>query len=135
MADSQNNQSGLAARLETYPHIEERLKRLLDLMENRSGELIKADDIEMALIPEVRGLGRELLEAWAQRQEASHQDDAEALGYPHHSKKNSIGTPPLEKLPLSRLCKFVGVSSGESFPPAIYISRKARQFLRPLIGK
>lgn len=99
MADSQNNKSGLAARLETYPHIEERLNRLLDLMENRSGELIKADDIEMALIPEVRGLGRELLEAWAQRQEASYQEDAEERGYPHHSKKNSTGTPPSEKSP------------------------------------
>lgn len=66
MADSQNNKSSLAARLETYPNIEERLSRLLDLMEKRSGTLIKADDIEMALIPEVRGLGRELLEVWAQ---------------------------------------------------------------------
>ena len=99
MIDSQNNKSGLAARLETYPHLEERLNRLLDLMENRSGTLIKADDIEMALIPEVRGLGRELLETWAQKQEASYQEEAEALGYSHHSKKNSTGIPPSEKLP------------------------------------
>ncbi len=97
MADSQNNKSSLAARLETYPNIEERLSRLLDLMENRSGTLIKADDIEMALIPEVRGLGRELLEVWAQKQEASCQQEAEAQGHPHHSKKNSTGIPPLGK--------------------------------------
>lgn len=51
MADSQNKQHSLAARLEIYPHIEERLSRLLDLMENRSGALVKADDIERALIP------------------------------------------------------------------------------------
>lgn len=97
MTDSQNNKSNLAARLDTYPHIEERLSRLLDLMENRSGTLIKADDIEMALIPEVRGLGRELLETWAHRQEASCQEEAKDQGCPHHSKKNSTGIPPLEK--------------------------------------
>jgi hypothetical protein len=80
---NENTKNELDKRLEAHPQIKERFNRLLDLMENRCGTLIRADDIEMALIPEVRGLGRELLEIWAKKQEESNKEQGEAEGLTH----------------------------------------------------
>lgn len=81
-------------RLKGYPRIAGRIKQLLDSMENCSGELIKADDIEMALIPEVRGLGKDMLDEWALQRAEEEKVEAENEGLRHHSKKNSIGIQP-----------------------------------------
>jgi hypothetical protein len=81
-------------RLKAYPRIAGRIKQLLDSMENCSGELIKADDIEMALIPEVRGLGKDMLDEWALQRAEGGKVEAESEGLRHHSKKNSIGIQP-----------------------------------------
>jgi hypothetical protein len=80
------------SRLEKYPHLKERFEAILNIAENSSGKLDKADDAEMMAIEEVRKIGSELLKTWAVNQETKQKE--QALTNPNlilHSKKNSIG--------------------------------------------
>lgn len=87
----------LVRRLERHPHLKERIKALLNVAENSSGLLERADDAEEALIVEVRKMGNELLQTWAstqaKRKEAAARDKA-LIG---HSKKNCTGNLALEQ--------------------------------------
>lgn len=85
-------------RLMKYPHIFERMKALLDITENTSGKLDRADDAEEQLIVEINKISNELLQSWAVNQEekkakAIREDENVIV----HSKKNYIGSQPLGK--------------------------------------
>lgn len=82
-------------RLKVYPNIVARIKEMLDLMEKKEVESV--DSFEEALIPEVRGFGREIMQTWAITAEHGEREGLENQGLSHHSKKNFIGVPPLEK--------------------------------------
>jgi hypothetical protein len=66
----------------------ERLKSYPNLMEK---EVESADTFEEALIPEVRKLGKEVMEHWANSQEDTLKETLDDAGELYHSKKNSIG--------------------------------------------
>jgi hypothetical protein len=59
----------LMKRLAKYPHLEARIEALLDVAENSSGKLDRADDAEEKLIVEIKKIGNELLTTWATNQE------------------------------------------------------------------
>ena len=61
----------LTARLEKHPELRRRVEQLLDLCEDRAGDLQNADDAERRVIEELRTLGHEVLEDWATGQVAS----------------------------------------------------------------
>ena len=82
-------------RLKVYPSLLEKVKEMLDIIEQEEVESI--DDLEEALIPEVRGFGKEIVQTWACTKEGVIKKDLENKDVPHHSKKNCIGIPPLEK--------------------------------------
>ena len=54
-------------RLEAHPTLKSRFESILDLAENTSGDVIKADEAERRAIEEVRKLGLEVLHDWARR--------------------------------------------------------------------
>jgi hypothetical protein len=58
----------LLARLKKYPQLRGRIERLVDLVENVGDDLRKADEAERRVIEEVRRLGQEVLEGWADGQ-------------------------------------------------------------------
>jgi hypothetical protein len=68
---------------------------MLRAVADEAGELKEADAAEMRLIEEIRRLGHEALQAWA---ECQVQTTSEALrgtdGIWREGKKNSAGTPP-----------------------------------------
>lgn len=82
-------------RLQAYPTLLTKVKTMLDLIEKR--QLESADDFEEALIPEVRGLGKEIVKTWANYEEDQIRRDLENKRTAHHSKKKFTGTPHLEK--------------------------------------
>lgn len=82
-------------RLKAHPSLLEKVKGMLDLMEKEKVE--SADDFEEALIPQVRNLGKDIMQAWAQEEEKAARECLEKSGKGHHSKKNSTGIQPLEK--------------------------------------
>jgi|WetSurMetagenome_2_1015567.scaffolds.fasta_scaffold1620764_1 hypothetical protein len=89
----------LVKDLEKFPHLAERIKIMLSVAKNSSGEYELADDVEMKICEEISKMGRELMETWGARQEAVKSLAAQ-INEPtivQHSKKNFIGTPDLEK--------------------------------------
>lgn len=55
-------------KLNRYPHLRQRLEMLVDVVENASGDLTRADAAERRVIEEIRQLGQESLQSWAERQ-------------------------------------------------------------------
>lgn len=90
-----NEMEETCERLKIYPSLLKKVKGMLDLIEKDKVE--SADDFEEALIPEVRKLGKEIVEVWASGEEQRMRENLEKNGEAHHSKKNSTGTRPLEK--------------------------------------
>ena len=58
----------LLARLKKHPQLRGRIERLVDLVEDVGDDLRKADEAERRVIEEVRRLGQEVLEGWADGQ-------------------------------------------------------------------
>ena len=55
----------LLERLRRQPAIRGRLVALLDVAEDSEGDLRRADDAELRLTQEIRRLGQEMMQAWA----------------------------------------------------------------------
>lgn len=92
------NISSLIKRLEKHPYLLTRLEAMLEVAENTTGEYELADDAEEKLFIEVRKLGNEMLQNWAENQIQDKSEKVlerkEAI---RHSKKNFTGTLDLEK--------------------------------------
>lgn len=58
----------ILARIKAHSGLRERIKAILDIAENTSGELITADQAEGKAIEEIKKLGQELLKEWAVQQ-------------------------------------------------------------------
>ena len=57
----------LEERLREHPHLYERISRLLEVVENASGDVVKADEAEQRVLEELRKMGQEALQSWADR--------------------------------------------------------------------
>jgi hypothetical protein len=93
------NVENLLARIKSHPEQIERIEAILDIAENKSGELITADQAEGRAIEEIGKLGQELLKAWAlcRQEEAIKKAKETHPNAKRHEKKSSIGKQPLEK--------------------------------------
>ena len=84
----------LLERLEKHPELKERFERILDIVENVSGEVEKADEAERRAIEAVRQLGNEILLGWAQRQEQKKETECDQREeFSRKEKKRSTGSP------------------------------------------
>lgn len=80
-------------RLRKHPALRARLEAILDLVEDESGQFARADDAEEFLISQLRSLGQEVLQQWAeneQQQVEQHWDHRP--GGARKQKKDSTGT-------------------------------------------
>jgi len=59
-------------RLERHPELKARMERLLDVVDNASGDVKLADEAERRAIEEIRQMGREVMQSWGQK--ASNQE-------------------------------------------------------------
>ena len=83
----------LVRRLERHPQMKARISRVLDVLENTSGDLQRADDAEKRAVEELRGMGQELLQGWAEGQVKKVEMELEAGGQVvRQVKKNFTGT-------------------------------------------
>lgn len=57
----------LAERLAQYPELQARLEEILALVENSQGDANTADEAEERAIEQVRRLGQEIMQGWAER--------------------------------------------------------------------
>lgn len=82
--------------LNAHPQIKNRIASLLGVVENSGGDLKLADVAEARLIEEIRQMGQESMQAWAERQAGKCEQEVRQAGQAHREgKKNSAGTPPL----------------------------------------
>lgn len=65
---SSSQQKTLEQRLNAYPVIKQRIRALLNLVENIDGDVEKANDAERKLIEELRQFGNDALHCWADKQ-------------------------------------------------------------------
>lgn len=84
-------------RLQKHPRLQKRFTEILNIAENTSGELITADEAESKAIEEVRKLGRDVLQEWADNRHAEQINEFEKKHSARkHVKKNSIGKQHLD---------------------------------------
>jgi uncharacterized protein YPO0396 len=84
----------LEERLRKYPALRARFEAILEMVENETGECVRADEVEERLILELRQLGGETLQQWAtqQEQQVTRYWD-ERAGVSRKEKKVSPGRP------------------------------------------
>ena len=83
----------LGQRLQRYPQLQTKIESLLDIVENASGEVVKADDAEEQLFAELRRLGLQALQDWAARKQARLEADFDQRrDCSRKEKKDSTGT-------------------------------------------
>jgi hypothetical protein len=87
----------LVRKLSAHPDLRTRVESLLLAVEDEAGELKEADAAEMLVIEEMRRMGQEALQAWAERQvEKTSKACSQTNGTTwREGKKNCAGTPRL----------------------------------------
>jgi hypothetical protein len=92
MATVKLSDEALLAFLQSHPGFRERLASIVGAVGNADGDLDEADAAEERLIEELRLLGREALQDWAEKRvEATEQDVRGLTGIHRQGKKNSAG--------------------------------------------
>jgi len=67
--DEAPRSSRLAARLAQYPELRARFEEILAVAENERGDANTADEAEERAVEQVRRLGQELMQTWAERKQ------------------------------------------------------------------
>jgi hypothetical protein len=67
---------GLEERLAHHPQLRAKIEAILDIVENEDGEYDKADDVEEQLIGELRKMGKDVFQGWAQNQKERKEKEA-----------------------------------------------------------
>ena len=70
----------VAERLERHPALKVRMERMLDVVENASGDVRRADEAERRAIEELRRMGLEVMQSWGQKTSNEAALDLEVQG-------------------------------------------------------
>ena len=96
MEKSKLSDEALLRGLNAHPQIKNRIASMLAVVQDAGGDLKLADAAEMRLIEEIRRMGQEAMQAWADGQvHKTEQDARHSRQVQRKGKKNSAGTPPL----------------------------------------
>lgn len=80
-------------RLQHHPLLKARFESLLDIVENSSGDVLKADQAEERVFEEIRQMGQQAIESWAQRKHQKIESECDARrDLSRKEKKDSTGT-------------------------------------------
>ena len=92
MATTRLSDEALFAFFQSRPNLRDRLASIVGAVENANGDLGEADAAEERLVDEMRLLGLEALQGWAEeRVEATERDVRGQTGMHRQGKKNSAG--------------------------------------------
>lgn len=89
----------LAEKLAKYPDLKQRMEKLLLIAENTGEGIALANDAEERVIQAMRGMGREIMQNWADQRavQASEQMKKRVSSAKKNIKKKSPGKRPSEK--------------------------------------
>ena len=92
MTTAKLSDEALLAFLQSHPGFRDRLASIVGAVGNADGDLDEADAAEERLVEEMRLLGREALQDWAEKRgEATERDVRGQAGIHRQGKKNSAG--------------------------------------------
>jgi hypothetical protein len=82
----------IAERLVRYPELQAGVEEYLDVVENSDGDVAKADEAEARLVDLMRRMGRDAMQAWAERKNEKVTMEADKRGdWGRKEKKGSTG--------------------------------------------
>ncbi len=98
MATRKLSDGALLAFFQTHPDLRERMASIVDAVANSEGNLEEADAAEERFVEEMRLLGREAMQSWAEERVAvTERDVRRQAGMHRQGKKNSTGIPSSAK--------------------------------------
>src|SRR6516162_1917865 len=98
MAAAKLSDGAFLAILEAHPGLRERFVSIALAVADAEGNLKEADAIEERIVEEMRLLGREAMQGWAENQvEATEREIRQQPAMHHQGKKNSGGIQNLAK--------------------------------------
>jgi hypothetical protein len=84
--------------MKDLPEVRARFERMLDVIENAAGDVVKAAEAERRVIEELREMGNEVLHSWARRQQQKQDEEFDCRpDVNRKEKKTSTGTRASEK--------------------------------------
>ena len=98
MATTKLSDEEFLAFLEKHPDLRDRFASIVGIVENSEGNLKEADTAEERILEEMRHLGREAMQGWAERQvEVTEQEIRQQPQMHRQGKKNSAGIRKLRR--------------------------------------
>lgn len=79
----------LLRRLREQPVLRQRMVALLDIAQDKSGDVKLADEAEMRVTQEIRRLGQEMMQSWAQGQVRATELEQRRGGRSHREGKKN----------------------------------------------
>lgn len=88
----------LIASLRRHPELHERIEQILRIVENADGDATKADEAEELVAEQLRKMGQEALQSWADRKLQKVQGEYQQNSlYTRREKKDSTGRQGSDK--------------------------------------
>ena len=70
--------SEFLARLQRHPELQAKFDALLDIVDNASGDALKADEAEQLLFEQLRRMGQQAIQSWPERKQQRVEADSDA---------------------------------------------------------
>jgi transcriptional regulator GlxA family with amidase domain len=96
------NSSEFLERLQRYPELQAKFDALLDVVENAAGDATKADEAEQRVFEELRQMGQQAIQAWAERKQQRIETACDARSDLARKEKKASLAHPLRPDPDSR---------------------------------
>jgi hypothetical protein len=93
------NPSEFLARLQRHPELRAKFDALLDVVENAAGDATKADEAEQRVFEELRLMGQQAIQAWAERKQQRLEADCKARSDLARKEKKAPLAHPLRPDP------------------------------------
>jgi len=84
------NSDDFFERLQRHPQLRAKFESLLDVVENASGDVVKAHEAEERVFEELRQMGRDAIQAWAERKHQKLVADCDARSDLSRKQKKTL---------------------------------------------
>ena len=84
------NSDDFLERLQRHPQLRAKFESLLDVVENASGHVVKAHEAEERVFEELRQMGQEAIQAWAERKHQNLVSECDSRSELSRKKKKAL---------------------------------------------
>jgi len=84
------NSDDFFQRLQRHPQLRAKFESLLDVVENASGDVVKAHEAEERVFEELRQMGQHAIQAWAERKHQKLVAECDSHSDLSHKQKKAL---------------------------------------------